>query len=161
LYGIGCTVSVYDKFVLTESISASLIVASIFVLVKFKSSNMPWLLALSSLFMTWAYFCRPVVFPLFILLSGYVIHILYRRNRLMHLIAFAMPFLIIQSLWSARNYYRHGQLYLLTQTKFYPFYSQSQMASFSFSAAVSDLKHNYVLPVQPWMNMDRPYGPVE
>ncbi|HRN35832.1 MAG TPA: hypothetical protein PLV70_00755 [Flavobacteriales bacterium] len=161
LYGIGCTVSVYDKFVLTESISASLVVASIYFLVKFKLSNMPWLLALSSLFMTWAYFCRPVVFPLFILLSGYVIYILYRRNRLMHLIAFALPFLIIQSLWSARNYYRHGQLYLLTQTKYYPFYSQSQMASFSFSAAVSDMKHNYVLPVQPWMNMDRPYGPVE
>lgn len=154
LYGVGCTVSVYDKFILTESISASLIVVSIYFLVNYILSGKKGFLALSALFMTWAYFCRPVVFPLFILLGGYVAYTLYRRKRLMHLVVFVLPFLIIQSLWSARNYYRHGQLYLLTRTTFYPFYSQGQMASFAFSAAISDLKDDYIFPLQAWMNMD-------
>ena len=155
-YGIGCTISVYNKSIQTESITASLFVYSIYFIVIYHQSKNKIHLLLSSLFMTWSYFCRPVFFPLFILLSLFMVYNHYKNFRTVNLVFFLLPFLLIQGAWTLRNYFHHQKVFLLTKTAYLPLYQSSELAAYSFQGTIGDFRDNYFFPDSNWKNRSTP-----
>jgi len=151
-YGIACTVSVYGKFVLTETIAASFMAIAIHATARYAATGRPVHLFVASLFLTWAYFCRPVLFPLFMLLACYALWSVFRGRKLAGLIMLLLPFAVVQSAWTLRNYLMYDQVVLLTRTLYYPTYTDSQVASFAFHGTFADFKDSYIFPDRDWMN---------
>lgn len=133
LYGISTFVSLYDHVLLTESFCTSSLIFSFYFLLKSENSKSNSLL--TGLFITWCIFLRPVLAPLLILFSLYVL--CKNRKATLNLLAynwkmffiFILPFLIIDGLWTARNFHKYNRIYPLTKSVYYPETEESYFGS--------------------------------
>ena len=67
---------------------------------------------------------------------------------------FVLPFIIIQGLWTTRNYIVHHKIFVPTQTEFYSGYLPSMLAAFKFQGCFGDMKTGYFFPNGTWQNMN-------
>lgn len=145
-YGIGCTISVYNGFVLTETVTASLLVFALYHFVLSNQQGRAYSSFWVSICMVWAYFCRPVLFPVFIFMAFYYIFDFFKVRDYVKLMLFILPFIFLQGMWTFRNYMLKQKVFLLTETKFYPNYSKANLTNFEFSKTFDDFKVNYLMP---------------
>ena len=107
LYTMSIYVSIWDSFLLTESLASSFIIFSIYFFVKANDTMRVQHYFLSGLFLTWCIFLRPFMVPILVLL---IIYLLVRKLdgpknfKKRTLVAFLLPFILIQSFWILRNY---------------------------------------------------------
>lgn len=139
-YGAAITVSCYNNWILTESLTASSLIFGFGFIQLFASNKKNYWLFLSGLFFTWAYFLRPVNFPILILAAG-TIFIVAKGTRIKSSIIFLLPAILINSIWTARNYHEKNKIFLLTETRYSPlFYSESSLECLNFCKTFSDFK---------------------
>lgn len=112
--------ALWDHVLLAESFCTSALIFSLYLLIDAKNSK--WRLLLSGLLLTWSVFLRPVTAPL---LGLYALHVLFKnlesRARLLALnwkaaVVFLVPFLLLDGLWTVRNFRAHKGFYPLMTT---------------------------------------------
>ncbi len=139
-YGIGVSVSCYNNWILTESLTASVMVFAFYFFVQHSITKKNHFLLLSGLFFTWAYFLRPVNFPItFILLI--MILLFEKKERLKKGFLFFLPVLVFHSLWTIRNYVLKEKLFLLTENPYLAMYKPGTVANWEFCKTFSDFKN--------------------
>ena len=149
LYAFSTFTSLYDHVLLTESFCTSALIIAVYFLIP-KKSKEPLKLFLSGLFLTWVFFLRPVMLPLFAL---FMLYILYDNNKqdtktdkpaflpsfskglVKKLFYFLLPLLIIDGVWMIRNYTYYQRIIPLTKTVYYP-----------------HIENSYLLPLFQFMN---------
>lgn len=70
-------------------------------------------LAIGGFFLMWMIFLRPFMLPFLLLLTFYV---LFKKRRMFYVIIFTLPFLIVDGLWTFRNYYYHNEVVFLQRS---------------------------------------------
>lgn len=105
-----------DASLMTESLGLSSLLFSIYYLDKgiseYSKSNFKNLLT-SGFFITWLVFLRPFMVPFLILFSGYIF---FKSRKLKLILAFILPFLVIDGLWLFRNVYFHNEFVVLQKS---------------------------------------------
>ena len=118
--------SVFDTFILSESLTTSTTIFLVYNLVKFYETRKDKHLIYSGILYTFIVFCKPVYLPL-ALIVGYVFLIILIKEKQSFVVLckkgliFLIPFLIAESAWVAKNYKEHGNLVFLFNGYFYPF----------------------------------------
>ncbi len=133
-YLISIYVSLYDYQLLTESFGASSLVFTCYFLVR-RNGNPIINLLLSGLFITWSFFLKPITAPLLLIFSVYIL--LRNKNSLFnlkkynwnHLIIFLLPLIVMDGLWSIRNYNKYEKFIPITKTTYYPETENSYLGS--------------------------------
>ncbi|MDP2921175.1 MAG: hypothetical protein Q8O12_02220 [Candidatus Omnitrophota bacterium] len=125
-YLVSTYVSIFDIFILTESFIISSLIFSVFYLVKAINKLNYTALFLSGIFLAWCVFLRPVCLPLF----GFFIFLLtviWKREHKYNyykiakgVFIFLLPFLLIESVWIARNYKVHRAIIPMQTHLMYP-----------------------------------------
>ncbi len=150
LMTVGCTVSDFDRFVLTESPSASLLVFAFGAAMKYRGTGRRrWLLVCSAC-LGWAYFMRPVMFPICLLGVFAGAGSLIRSRQWDRAVLLVLPILLLQGAWSVRNHALKGKWYLLTETRYYPDYPQVVLDAWGFVSTFEDFKTVYFYPDPIW-----------
>ena len=94
--------SIFNFWLLSESICTSTLILSLYFLYKAINENKIKLYLTSGFFITWAIFCRPVYFPFLIIYVLTITIFLYKRkqkNISISILAFILSFIIIDSIW--------------------------------------------------------------
>lgn len=141
LYAISIFVSYYDNILLTESLCTSSLICSVYFLIKLHRSNTDYIL--SGLFITWSIFLRPVYAPLilaFLLFVLVTVRSKLKKNsgsfNWKYSLLFITPFLILDGLWTLRNYEKYKRIYPLTKSFHYSSTEDSYLVSlFNFVKA--------------------------
>ncbi len=108
LYAISCYTCSFDTWLMTECLTTSCLILSVYCLVKSNESSKIFHIFLSGLFLTWCIFCRPVFAPL---LFFYVIFVLFKaRKKLVAFIVFFIPFIVSDSIWIYHNYTKYNAI---------------------------------------------------
>ncbi len=115
----------YDGWLLTESLCSSAMIFSAWFFVKYFQSGRVRNLLISGILLTWIIFLRPVFLPLiflfaFILLFTRKTSIIPSGGKRLALVFFVLPFLLCESVWIVRNYYKHQKIILLTSSELAP-----------------------------------------
>lgn len=162
LYGLASTVSGFNVFILTESLTASAMVFAFWTLVRYHSGGGRHYLVIGSLLMTWAYFMRPILLPI----TGVVLvvmAVLVRRREARPwatLLLISLPVLLIQGGWTMRNVLVKNKVFLLTETMYYPWYPAGQIASWGFVGTFSNASAHYFFQGSSWANLRVPLADV-
>lgn len=103
--------AIWDRYLLTDSFCTSAIVFLCYYIVLYTQQRNVKFLVIAGLLMTWIIFLRPVYAPLAILILGFIILINRRSGKLTQsLLCFALPIMIAESSWIARNYIKYNQV---------------------------------------------------
>lgn len=130
VYAVSNYVSLFDTILLTESFCASALVIATWLVLR----GGRWSLLLAGALLAWAVFLRPVYLPLlgilglFALLRGAAA---WRRPATWNWLGaalLALPFVLADGAWAARNHARHGGFHPLTRTMYAPSFQDSFMA---------------------------------
>lgn len=126
LYLFSTFVSIWDIYILTESFAVSGLIFSVFYFVRAMKNFNYASLCLSGLFLTWVVFLRPVSLVLFCLFISILLVVWIRDYRYTYsrifkgIIVFLMAFLLIDGLWSTRNYKIYKRWIPLQRSITYP-----------------------------------------
>ncbi len=114
-------VSHFDVVILTESLTTSTLILSLYFLFR---TGAPRDLALSGLFLGWGILLRPVIAPLTLLWMGYlIVHPGFQgslRARAKACIILLVPLLALEATWVAGNRVYHGRWVLLNASTWHP-----------------------------------------
>jgi len=126
LYLLSTFVSIYDYVLMTESLTVSTLIIAIYLFLLFVVKKKPQFLFYSGLFITWSIFLRPIIFPVLIIFTFFLLIDFIKtkatgKKIIKYFLILLIPFLIIDGLWVYRNYKLYG--------KFYPFQKSSAYAS--------------------------------
>lgn len=102
LYSMSCFTSCFDAFLLTESITVSFLIFSVYYFILYFEESKLTHLFLSGFFLTWATFCRPVFLPLFFFF--FIFLIVKTPRKIGGYVLFFSSFIICDSLWIWHNY---------------------------------------------------------
>ena len=125
-YLLSTYTSIFDIFILTESLAVSSLIFAVFCFVRGANKNNKALLFLSGCFLTWCIFLRPFLLPLMGLFMAVLILFSLRNTGYSRIkvaksiIVFLLPFLLIDGAWIARNYRLYGRIIPLQKSIFYP-----------------------------------------
>lgn len=114
-YLLSTYVSIFDIYILTESFAVSFLIFSVFYFVKAVNKFNYTALFLSGVFLAWCIFLRPVSFLLlaifiFILAVVWIRNYRYSFSRILKgILIFLLAFLLIDGMWTARNYKIYGE----------------------------------------------------
>ncbi|MDD3877886.1 MAG: hypothetical protein PHT69_14790 [Bacteroidales bacterium] len=107
LYLTSTYVSIFDYVLMTESLTVSTIIISLYLFFCHIRSKSFIHLFFSGLFITWAIFLRPIVAPILLLYLIFLIYFFVKEGLLKKLsviFIFLCSFIIIDGFWIARNY---------------------------------------------------------
>lgn len=142
-YGIGITITTYTNHILTESITASLLVFCIYGLVRYlDEQKVKWLLV-TSFFGVWVYFCRPIFLPIFILTFLFIVYLSYRKRSFKSILFFLIPFFVIQGSWNVFNLAQGGKSFFLVETPYNTDYKENILVTWEFIKGFDDFKAPY------------------
>ena len=99
----------YDHQLLTESLAASALITTVYLLVRWWTDQRAWHLVLAGVCAGWLVFLRPVCalfLPIFLLVM-FSAHATTIRERLARALLFLAPFLLAECMWIARNWSVH------------------------------------------------------
>lgn len=123
-YLLSTYTSIFDIFILTESLAVSSLIFSVFCFVRGANKNKNVLLFLSGCFLTWSVFLRPFLLPLiglFIVVLVFLRKAGHSRLKVAKaIIIFLLPFLLIDGAWAVRNYKLYGKIVPLQKSVRYP-----------------------------------------
>lgn len=157
LYGLASTISGFNPFILTESLCASVSVLTLHFLLRYLSDGRSADGLLTSGFATWAYFMRPILLPVVLLVLFLLVRAAWRTAAGRSVAALCLlPFLLAQGAWTLRNHAVHDRWFLMTRTKYYPGYTPGQMASWTLVGTFDDIAARYFLPDVGWPNRQAP-----
>jgi hypothetical protein len=114
LYAFSSFVSIWDHKGYADSFSTSFLIYSFYFLLISKSRRQNSNLLISSLFITWAVFIRPIVgiaIPLFVLF--YLFDLKNLKQTFKTCFLFSLPIVFFLFLWAQRNYAQTGKIILL------------------------------------------------
>jgi hypothetical protein len=150
LYTLGCTVSDYDRFILTESPVASMLVFAFGCVMRYRTGGGPGWLGAAGLFLVWAYFMRPVLMPFYLLSGAVALVVFVRRKSYRPLLLFVLPFLMIQGAWSVYNRMERGKWFLFTEHRYLTSYAPHTQDQWAFVSTFEDMKLTYFDPEPTW-----------
>lgn len=157
LYGLSSTISGFNPFILTESLCASVMVLTLHFLLAYLGERRLRDGMLTGMLATWAYFMRPILLPLLLLVLVLLVRAAWRSPAgRWRALACLLPFLLAQGAWTLRNHAVHDRWFLMTRTKYYPGYSPGQMASWALVGTFADITARYFLPDVGWPNRQAP-----
>jgi hypothetical protein len=162
LYGLASTVSGFNAFILTESLTASALVFALWAVIRYAQEGGRWFLVFAGLMLTWCYFMRPVLLPI-TLLSYTVIFILAWRKEHrsgVAMVLISLPLLLAQGAWTLRNKMVKDKLFLLTESVYYPWYPAGQIASWRFVGTFGAASTHYFFQGSSWANLRVPLADV-
>lgn len=110
LYLISTYVSIYDQYLLTESLTTSVLILCVFILLY--SNRSIFNLLLSGIMATWLFFLKPVM-GVFVIISFFYLF----TRKVKHALIFILPFIISESGWIIRNYSKHNEIMPFTVMK--------------------------------------------
>jgi hypothetical protein len=143
LYGVGISVSCYNNWILTESMTSSMLVFGFYFLVKYWRERKQISLFFAGIFITWSYFLRPINITI-VIFFALTVFFIAKQRRLSAVLLFLIPAVIINTAWSARNYIVKGKPYLLTENLFIKsWYGDYGLAGLNFCQTFSDWKITY------------------
>lgn len=120
LFMIGYTF--YDIVALTESLSSSFLIISLYVLILYKDNKY---LMISGFFLAWAVFLRPVFFPLFLFFIIFLYHHSLNHGRIRFIkkmFVFLLPIFLFEIVWMSGMYKYQNKIHLTSPTVFHPYY---------------------------------------
>ena len=139
-YGASTTVSGYNNWILTESLTSSTLIFGVYFFYRFIKDEKKFFLVLSGAFFTWSYFMRPVTIGILFIIALLLLLFL-RESRIKLVMIFLLPAFIINSAWTIRNYITKKKIFVLTETRFTTaFYPNSINACIKFCSMFSDFK---------------------
>lgn len=157
LYGLASTISGFNPFILTESLCASVMVMALYFLLAYLHDARPRDGVLAGALVTWAYFMRPIMLPLLLLVLFLLVRTAWRSTGgRWTAVLYVLPFLLAQGAWTLRNHAVHDRWFLMTRTKYYPGYTPGQMASWTLVGTFDDIAARYFLPDVGWPNRQAP-----
>ncbi len=133
LYALSSFVSLYDPILLTESFATSSLIISFYFFFLPDMSKKQFVA--SGLFLTWCIFLKPVFAPLLIVFSFFLIlkiRLKKQETRLQiskMLAAFLIPFLLVDGIWTVRNYKVHQGFYPLTTSLYFASTNESYLGA--------------------------------
>jgi len=107
LFALSTYSCLYDDILMTESLTTSMLIFSIFYFSRYFESKKIIYLTISGLCMAWAVLLRPVFTPLFAVLI--VIFIYNTRKKILCLVLL-LPFILFDGLWIIHNYSIYNKL---------------------------------------------------
>ena len=114
LYGVSTFVSIWDHFLMSDSLSISFLIFSIYFLIRYLQQGKLLTLLWSGLFITWSVFLRQIDIVV-ILIAGLIL-IVYQWNKFGRIfksaIVFAMPFVFFIGTWTYYNYQKTSEKFL-------------------------------------------------
>lgn len=125
-YLLSTYTSIFDIFILTESLAVSSLIFAVFCFIRGTNKNSNVLLFLSGCFLTWSIFLRSFLLPLIGLFIVVLVLFCLRNGDysrikvLKAIIVFVLPFLLIDGAWIARNYRLYGRIIPLQKSIFSP-----------------------------------------
>ncbi|PCJ01415.1 MAG: hypothetical protein COB15_00390 [Flavobacteriales bacterium] len=123
LYAISTYTSIWNSHILTESLSTSFLIITVFFLLKYIKNHKLSYLFLSGLTITEVIFLKPVFAPLILLMIIILIkHSVKEKQLITKTLIFISSFLIIDGSWMIRNYIHHNKVTLFTTTIIHPSY---------------------------------------
>ena len=146
LYAVSSFVSIWDHFGYADSFGVSMMIFSIYFLLKSKTKNKTLPLLLSGLFITWSIFFRPVhgiLIPLLILI--YIIDLKLILTSLKNITLFCLPFTICIGFWINHNYKLSNRIIVLQgpTTECFPGITEEMVA-------IRELITAWGGDIQPW-----------
>jgi len=115
LFAVSTYSNLFDSMLLTESLSTSFLIFSVFFLLQALKGQRKSRYILSGILLTEVIFMRPVFIPL-LALYALVIFINQKQTFLPKLLLFLVPFICFEGLWITRNYLSHKKFIPLTVT---------------------------------------------
>jgi hypothetical protein len=121
-YCISTFVSIFDLYLLSETLCTSLLIISLYFLLKPNRKDNLWNYFFSGLFLTGSVFMRPIIAPLFILFLLYVLFVILKKSNLYKFkvcVFFLLPFVVIDGVWVVRNYTIYSKFIPLQKSVYY------------------------------------------
>ena len=115
LFAISTFSGCYDNILLTESLTTSLLVFSVFYFTRYLVSFKWQHIMLSGMFLTWAIFLRPVFLPV---LMVFFFLVLVKVRKLVPAIVLISSFLVADGIWMIRNYINYQKIIPLAKSEF-------------------------------------------
>jgi len=117
--------SVFDHYILTESFSASSFIFWLYFLTQFEQTHKKRYLLISGAFMTWLIFLKPahglmLSLPLLIWGIGFLQKKLLLKQLVQNALFFLLPFMVVESAWTIRNYRHYHQFVPVAKVMLYP-----------------------------------------
>ncbi|HTB31898.1 MAG TPA: hypothetical protein VK808_07725, partial [Bacteroidia bacterium] len=112
----------FDGYILTESLCTSFLIFSVYFFTNYFTSKKIVHLFLSSVFISWAIFIRP---GFSLLLPVFALGLVFQKrsgikSNLKYGLIFLVPFIIVDSAWTIRNYHHYKKIVPLTAISNYP-----------------------------------------
>ncbi len=123
VYCISTFVSIFDVYLLSEALCTSFLIFSLYFLLKpayNNNKNIDYFF--SGLFLTGSVFMRPIVFPLFVLFLLYISLSMINKTvfyKFKIFLFFLLSFILIDGVWTYRNYIIYNKFYPLQKSVFY------------------------------------------
>ncbi len=108
--------NLFDHFLLTESLSASCLIALFYFFISGNSQVKPTKMLLSGVLFTQLYFLKPVFAPAILILVLYIFHCHKIKLAWKLFSYFMIPVFCIQFTWMLKNYFTHEKIILFTPT---------------------------------------------
>jgi len=124
-FALSSYTSLFDDYLLTESLCTSSLIFSIYFICKFFQAKNFTFLFYSGSFLTWVIFLRPVYSPLLIIFSVVLVingllEKLEVKLTIKAIFIFLLFFSVAETSWIVRNYAVHGKFIVLARTMYYP-----------------------------------------
>ena len=116
LMGISTYSNLFDASLLSESLSTSILVVLVFIFLNYLKRKKTSLLIVSGLLMVELIFLKPVYLPLLVLFLILIIRYSLKERKLIlrRVFLFILPFLLVDGVWTIRNYRHHHKIAPLT-----------------------------------------------
>lgn len=120
LFCLSTYTSLFDHFLLTESLATSCCIFGFYYFTAKKESRT---IVLSGFFFAWALFLKPIIAPILLIAIYFLLSSLHHTSfvfRLRQLALFLLPVLVFEVFWINHNYSHHHTFSPLTRTTYYP-----------------------------------------
>jgi len=134
VYALNFCVSDYDTILSADSLAASFSIISFYFFIVYWERRKKKDLIFAALMICWAIFTRPVMGILWGVMGMFLLLYALKKRTIKNLLAiviFALPFLVTDSLWIARNYVKHRTISPFDSLLLYS-YDQNNTRSYSY-----------------------------
>ena len=155
LYSISCFTCNYDIWLMTESVTTSFLIFSVYFLVRYFETGKSMQVILSGLFLTWGIFCHPVFLPF--LLFFLLFLLIKSQRKLVSCVLFLLPFIVCDSAWIYHNYQRYDAIYPLFNKAYNEIYVQDLNPKLSLSKGENG-RDPHISLIEPFVSYGQAWG---
>lgn len=145
LYAISSFVSIWDHYLMSDSLSVSFFILSCYLLMRYLNDHSMRQLLFSALFLVWSLFFRQImiiVIPVYLAIIVFDRWLLWRM-RWKNLAVFTLPFAVFIGVWGWWNHQRTGKFTWLV-TPLHECYETYTLPSIGMAEMVIDMGQDYL-----------------